>query len=241
MVSPTISLGSLGGGSSFMPPRRRRSASEMLEELKRRRRESMAREGATAAEEGVAGTVTAQSQYNPRPPSPVATPGAIPTPTPRTASSTRVSGPSALPIPVPQEQGLDYERLTRGPGFLPKSQELFFDIPKALFQSIPTSSRDDELWVGPMNEDERASFSKAVRLIGGQVSGSLDQLQKASVVTGLIPAAAASTIPGYDKIPKAPYAYSESATDRAKEALAYANDMRNFESESAAWSNLLTE
>ena len=34
-----------------MPPRRRRSASEMLEELKRRRRESMAREGATAAEE----------------------------------------------------------------------------------------------------------------------------------------------------------------------------------------------
>ena len=51
MVSPTISLGSLGGGSSFMPPRRRRSASEMLEQLKRRRRESMAREGATAAEE----------------------------------------------------------------------------------------------------------------------------------------------------------------------------------------------
>ena len=202
-----------------MPPRRRRSASEMLEELKRRRRESMAREGATAAEEGVAGTVTAQSQYNPRPPSPVATPGAIPTPTPRTASSTRVSGPSALPIPVPQEQGLDYERLTRGPGFIPQSKELLFDIPKALFQSIPTSPRDDELWVGPMNEDERASFSKAVRLIGGQVSGSLDQLQKASVVTGLIPAALGSTIPGYDKIPKAPWAYSESATDRAKEVL----------------------
>ena len=112
MVSPTISLGSLGGGSSFMPPRRRRSASEMLEELKRRRRESMAREGATAAEEGVAGTVTAQSQYYPRPPSPVTTPSAIPTPTPRTASSSYVSGPSALPVPVPQDQGMEYERMT---------------------------------------------------------------------------------------------------------------------------------
>ena len=230
----TTSLGDSGG----YPGRREgTSTQELLEMLERLRKNKLARSGATQAEEAIEGTVTAEPQPQYRPYNQydflresAAIPGLAPSP---------VTSPGAVPTPTPQPQGMDYERVTRGPGFLDQSQEVFLDLPKELYNSLPLDptmpwdwfsfvDRDERtgapkyfnLDTGFLkNEDEKAAFSRALSIIGGQLSGSLEDLQKAAAIPAMLMSAGVSEIPGYSKMPKLPTAYSDSANERTKSVI----------------------
>ena len=226
MVSPTIGLGGYRGPEST----RGRSASQILEELRRRQRYQLASGGATDVEEAVEGTVIAERKPQYRPYSVFDAiidysklQGLEPTP---------VTRPTAVPTPTPQPSSLGYDQVTRGPGWKNQTLELFVDLPKALYGSIPADPtmpwdwfsfvERDERTGGPKyfnfdlgrNEDEKASLSRALQLMKGQASTSLEDLQKAAVIPALLGSTAASKIPGYNKIPKFPTAYSDSAHER---------------------------